>query len=60
MDAKDKNLNDRINLLDIKLEKNLWGKSKGTSKGMGTVGWNKWKNNSYFPGLEKKRQVKKL
>ena len=57
MDAKDKNLNNRINILEIK----LWGKSKGgTSKGMGTVGWNKWKNNSYFPGLEKKRQVKKL
>ena len=39
MNVEDKNLNDHINLLEIKLEKNLSGKSKGsTSKGTGTVG----------------------
>jgi hypothetical protein len=40
MNVEDKNVNDHINLLEIKLEKNLSGKSKGgdTSKGTGTVG----------------------
>jgi hypothetical protein len=39
MNVEDKILNDHINLLEIKLEKNLSGKSKGgTSKDTGTVG----------------------
>ena len=39
MNVEDKNLNDHINLLEIKLETNLSGNSKGgTSKGTGTVG----------------------
>ena len=39
MNVEDKDLNDHINLLEIKLETNLSGNSKGgTSKGTGTVG----------------------
>ena len=38
INIEDKNLNDHINLLEIKLEKIYQGKSKGsTSKGTGTV-----------------------
>jgi len=55
MNVEDKNLSDHINLLEIKLEK---------IKGAQVRAREQWvelgdKNNSYFLGLEKKRQVKK-
>ena len=38
MNVEDKNLNDHINLLEIKLEKIYQEKAKGARKGTGTVG----------------------
>jgi GTPase SAR1 family protein len=60
MNVEDKNLNDHINLLEIKLEKIY----QETAKGAQVRAQEQWvelgeKNNSYFLGLEKKRQVKK-
>jgi hypothetical protein len=60
MNAEDKNLNDHINLLELKLEKIYQEKAKGAQ----VRAWEQWvelgeKNYLYFLGLEKKRQVKK-
>ena len=60
MNVEDKNLNDHINLLEIKLEKIYQEKAKGAQ----VRPREQWvelgeKNNSYFLGLKRKRQVKK-
>ena len=60
MNVEDKNLNDHINLLELKLEKIYQEKAKGAQ----VRAWEQWvelgeKNNLYFLGLEKKGQVKK-
>ena len=60
MNVEDTNLNDHINLLELKLEKIYQEKAKGAQ----VRAREQWvelgeKNNSYFLGLEKKRQVKK-
>ena len=60
MNVEDTNLNDHINLLEIKLEKIYQEKAKGAQ----VRAREQWvelgeQNNSYFLRLEKKRQVKK-
>jgi hypothetical protein len=59
MNVEYKNLNDHINLLEIKLKTTYKQKVKGVQ----VRTWEQWvelgeKNNSYFLGLEKKRQIK--